>query len=127
MKMEPVEYTQGCSDGGCCLRIGPVGQHTNGGCHCLRDLPTELRIKIMRKFAHERARLAELERERDEAKSKAGDVWIASVSRVQDWRVSLVSPTDDDPFRKVECKIVDIGFADKVVVIEAAKGGRDEN
>lgn len=42
---------QNCSDGNCRLRIGPaVGQHTNGGCRCLRDLPVPLRIAIQRKL-----------------------------------------------------------------------------
>ena len=42
---------QGCSDGNCKLRLTPVtGQHTNGGCQCLRDLPTQLRIQVERKL-----------------------------------------------------------------------------
>jgi hypothetical protein len=42
---------QGCSDGNCKLRIEPlVGQHTNGGCRCLQDVPNPLRRQIERKL-----------------------------------------------------------------------------
>ena len=38
---------QGCSDGNCLLRIGPViGQHTNGGCRCLSGVPEHKRLEI---------------------------------------------------------------------------------
>ena len=96
MKMGPCEYTQGCSDGGCCLRIGPrPGQVTNGGCRCLRDVPTDLRIKIMRKFAHERQRLAAAE---------------AFVAKHKCGKCGGVRVTEQEL-----CKCT-----------EAAKGGRDE-
>jgi len=53
--------SQGCSDGNCKLRIGPrPGQHTNGGCHCLRDIPTARRIEIERKLHSIKAFNAEL-------------------------------------------------------------------
>ncbi len=54
---------QGCSDGDCRLRIGPTtGLRTNGGCRCLRDVPTQLRIEIRRKLDSHRD---EIERLRD--------------------------------------------------------------
>jgi hypothetical protein len=53
---------QGCSDGNCCLRIEPVrGQHTNGGCRCLRDVPTQLRIAIQRKLQSQRNEIERLQ------------------------------------------------------------------
>ena len=37
----------GCTNGFCWMRIGPVtGQHTNGPCNCLRDIPFELQQAI---------------------------------------------------------------------------------
>jgi hypothetical protein len=45
---------------------------------------------------------------------------------IQQWRVSAHSPTPDDPFRKIDCAIIDVGYADKCIVVEArAAGGRD--
>lgn len=49
----------GCSDGNCILKPGPViGQHTNGGCRCLKDLPTKKRMEVVnliRKFTRFRS------------------------------------------------------------------------
>ena len=59
--------SQGCSDGNCKLRIGPrPGQHTNGGCHCLRDIPTARRIEIERKLHSIKAFNSELLAAHDE-------------------------------------------------------------
>ena len=52
---------EGCSDGACILRLIPLRQHTNGGCRCLRDIPTPKRIAIKRK-------IDTLRQERDEAR-----------------------------------------------------------
>lgn len=42
---------QGCSDGNCKLRIGKrPNQVTNGGCKCLSDIPTALRLQIEKKL-----------------------------------------------------------------------------
>jgi hypothetical protein len=47
-----------CGDGYCVLLIGPrAGQHTNGGCHCLREIPLELRRRIIRKLRADRDQL----------------------------------------------------------------------
>ena len=43
-----IEGVQGCTDGGCIFGH-PGGMHTNGGCHCLRDVrPTTQRLRLMR-------------------------------------------------------------------------------
>jgi hypothetical protein len=34
-----------CGDSGCMFNVTP-GQHTNGGCRCLKHLPAEKRIKL---------------------------------------------------------------------------------
>lgn len=58
------EY-EGCSDGGCLLRIKPLGMHTNGGCRCLRDLPKDLQRAIKRKLSVLRDEIAEGREQRD--------------------------------------------------------------
>jgi hypothetical protein len=45
--VKPVPGAVGCSDGGCIFGH-PGGMHTNGGCNCLRAIPTKDRIKIVR-------------------------------------------------------------------------------
>ena len=104
------EYTQGCSDGGCCLRIGTVGQHTNGGCRCLRDVPTELRGKIMRKFAHERQRLAAAEAAMKAVASLPGKDWLIG-------QLALAELLDGKGGKHLQYALV---------MYRAAKGGRDE-
>lgn len=43
------------------LRIGPdPGQHTNGGCKCLQDLPTKRRIEVVRKLGSLQAEVKRL-------------------------------------------------------------------
>ncbi len=59
---EPILAQQGCSDGGCRLRLTPVtGMHTNAGCRCLQDVPTPTRIAIIRKLAQLKAKIKQLE------------------------------------------------------------------
>jgi len=56
-----------CGDGYCVLLIGPrAGQHTNGGCHCLREIPLELRRRIIRKLRADQGALAAWSRWADE-------------------------------------------------------------
>jgi len=56
------EHQIGCSNGYCILRYNyKIGQHTNGGCRCLRDLPTPQRIQANRKIRWQAERIAELE------------------------------------------------------------------
>ena len=43
------------------------------------------------------------------------------------WHVSIVSPTPEDPFRRIDCKIVDVGYADKAIVVEAETSVDDED
>lgn len=55
---------QGCTNGHCWLRIKPlIGQHTNGGCNCLRDVPVTLRLAIERKIQSQRKRIERLRAE----------------------------------------------------------------
>lgn len=50
---------QGCNNGHCWLLIGSAtGQHTNGGCNCLRELPVPVRLAVERKIARLTAELA---------------------------------------------------------------------
>lgn len=59
---------EGCSDGNCVLRLEPLKVHTNGGCRCLRDVPTPLRLAIQRKLRSQHGELQRLRtrlRERD--------------------------------------------------------------
>ena len=48
-----------CGDGGCCV-IAPVGQHTNGGCRCVRypedKYRAERALRINQRFAATLAR-----------------------------------------------------------------------
>lgn len=46
---------------------------------------------------------------------------------IQQWKVSLLSPTPEDPFRRIDCKIVDVGYADKAIVVEAETSVDDED
>jgi hypothetical protein len=61
----------GCSDGNCILRNEPLRVHTNGGCRCLRDIPTQLRIAIHRRI---RGQQAEIERLRAENERLREDI-----------------------------------------------------
>jgi|GEM_PF-5791812 len=58
----------GCSDGDCYLKgiFRPQGQHTNGGCHCLRKLhPLEMiEIRKALLFRDNKIKEAEAENER---------------------------------------------------------------
>lgn len=55
---------QGCRSGFCWLRLEPItGQHTNGGCNCLRELPVKLRLAV-------EAKIMRLERELRECKAE---------------------------------------------------------
>lgn len=55
---------QGCQDGNCILRIGPmVGQHTNAGCQCLSRLPVSLRQAIERKIQTQHREIEKLKAE----------------------------------------------------------------
>ncbi len=38
--------TLGCGDGYCLLAGKRSGQHTNGGCHCLADVPSGRRQRV---------------------------------------------------------------------------------
>lgn len=81
----------GCSDGNCKLRIGECkGQHTNGGCRCLRDIPTPLRLRIERKLASvsQAAQLAAVTAERDEA--------VALLRKIQ-WEADFYSCEEFEP------------------------------
>ena len=40
-------------------------------------------------------------------------------------RVVLVSPTEDEPFRRLECTIVDAGHADRILTVECAELGAE--
>jgi hypothetical protein len=61
-----VEGVEGCSDGGC-VWGHPGGMHTNGGCKCLYYAAPKLddRRRIEKNIRALRARVAELEAERD--------------------------------------------------------------
>jgi len=56
---------EGCSDGNCILRAEPPKVQTNGGCRCLRDVPTQLRIAIQRRIRGQQAEINRLRAEND--------------------------------------------------------------
>jgi len=53
----------GCSDGFCFLRGPATGQHTNGGCNCLRDIPMPLRSVVRHRILRLMSELAACEAE----------------------------------------------------------------
>ena len=42
------------------------------------------------------------------------------------WKVELLQPTADDPFNKIQLDIVDIGWSDKILVVEMPKETKHE-
>jgi septal ring factor EnvC (AmiA/AmiB activator) len=57
---------EGCSDGNCILREEPLRVHTNAGCRCLRDIPTQLRLAIQRRIRGQQAEIERLGEELDD-------------------------------------------------------------
>jgi hypothetical protein len=67
-----------CGDGYCVLLIGRrAGQHTNGGCHCLREIPLDLRRRILRKLRADQDQLAVWSRWADEVASCWDASWLS--------------------------------------------------
>jgi hypothetical protein len=61
-----------CTNGFCWLQIGPAtGQHTNGPCNCLRDIPLALRQEIKAKLTHQQGEITRLTAERDDREAAA--------------------------------------------------------
>lgn len=79
---------QGCSDGNCRLRLTPVvGMHTNAGCRCLRDVPTQLKIAIVRKLVtqhDEIARLKAIVDNLEQWRSRAIQFWKTAMPDLDD-------------------------------------------
>ena len=58
---DETEYL-GCGDGGCDIER-PRGQHTNGGCKCLRGMRPDALLRLRTAIARDRKRIDELERQ----------------------------------------------------------------
>jgi hypothetical protein len=68
-----------------------------------------------------KARFARIIEQRQNAIERDRDELRAEVERLREWQnptIELLAGTADDPFRREECKIADIGVADRIFVIE---------
>ena len=58
----------GCTDHGCPFREPRGGMGTNGGCHCLDDIPRQLRFDLRQWTAGRQGQMRALEAELDAAR-----------------------------------------------------------
>lgn len=67
------EYTvTGCLDGYCHITGERTGQHTNGGCNCLRGLEPRIRRNVEKSFYRLRNKIDELESKLEKASNTIG-------------------------------------------------------
>lgn len=58
--------------------------------------------------------LSALKRENEELKK---DIEFLHKDASKPWNVRILAPTETDPFRQLDCMLIDIGHADRILVV----------
>ena len=90
-----------------------------------------LRDRIAELVNESNTKIVALETERGEACERAGNLSVELANakmriaelehiNIAKFTVSLICPTQGDPFNRVDCEVVDVSFSDKAITVECA-------
>lgn len=62
--------------------------------------------------------MSKLKHENEELKK---DIYFLHREANKPWNVRILAPTEKDPFRRLDCILIDVGYADRVLIVHCEK------